>query len=40
MIEVEKLSKIYGSTSALKEVSFAVQQGEIQGCREQGAGNT
>ncbi|NES07813.1 MAG: ABC transporter ATP-binding protein [Okeania sp. SIO2F4] len=41
MIEVEKLSKIYGSTSALKEVSFAVQQGEILGfLGPNGAGKT
>ncbi|NES74533.1 MULTISPECIES: ABC transporter ATP-binding protein [Okeania] len=41
MIEVEKLSKIYGSTSAIKEVSFAVQQGEILGfLGPNGAGKT
>ncbi|MEB3340269.1 ABC transporter ATP-binding protein [Okeania sp.] len=41
MIEVEKLSKIYGSTSALKEVSFAVKQGEILGfLGPNGAGKT
>ncbi|MDJ0556926.1 MAG: ABC transporter ATP-binding protein [Microcoleaceae cyanobacterium MO_207.B10] len=41
MIEVENLSKIYGSTSALKEVSFAVQQGEILGfLGPNGAGKT
>ncbi len=41
MIEVENLSKIYGSTSALKKVSFAVQQGEILGfLGPNGAGKT
>ena len=41
MIEVEKLSKIYGSTTAIKNVSFAVQQGEILGfLGPNGAGKT
>ena len=41
MIEVENLSKVYGSTSALKEVSFAVQEGEILGfLGPNGAGKT
>ncbi len=41
MIEVEKLSKLYGSTTAIKNVSFAVQQGEILGfLGPNGAGKT
>ncbi len=41
MIEVEKLSKIYGSTTAIKNVSFTVQQGEILGfLGPNGAGKT
>ncbi|ABG51628.1 ABC transporter related [Trichodesmium erythraeum IMS101] len=41
MIEVENLSKMYGSNSALKEVSFMVQQGEILGfLGPNGAGKT
>ena len=41
MIEVDNLSKIYGSNLALKAVSFAVQQGEILGfLGPNGAGKT
>ena len=41
MIEVEQLSKFYGSSSAIKNVSFTVQQGEILGfLGPNGAGKT
>lgn len=41
MIEVERLSKFYGSSSAIKNVSFTVQQGEILGfLGPNGAGKT
>ncbi|MGL6282605.1 MAG: ABC transporter ATP-binding protein, partial [Microcoleaceae cyanobacterium] len=41
MIEVEKLSKIYGKTTALKDVSFQVKKGEILGfLGPNGAGKT
>ncbi len=41
MIEVEHLSKFYGSSSAIKNVSFTVQQGEILGfLGPNGAGKT
>lgn len=41
MIEVEKLSKIYGKTTALKDVSFHVNKGEILGfLGPNGAGKT
>lgn len=31
MIEVEQLHKHYGSTQAIKDVSFSVEKGEILG---------
>jgi ABC-type Na+ transport system ATPase subunit NatA len=31
MIEVEHLSKIYGSTTAIQDVSFVAEPGEILG---------
>jgi ABC-2 type transport system ATP-binding protein len=41
MIEVEHLSKIYGTTAALRDVSFTAQQGEILGfLGPNGAGKT
>ena len=41
MIEVEKLSKIYGSTAAIQNVSFSVEPGEIMGfLGPNGAGKT
>lgn len=41
MIEVEHLSKVYGSTTALQDVSFAAQPGEILGLLgPNGAGKT
>jgi ABC-2 type transport system ATP-binding protein len=41
MIEVEKLSKIYGSIAAIREVSFSVEPGEIMGfLGPNGAGKT
>ncbi len=41
MIEVEKLSKIYGSTAAIQDVSFSVEPGEIMGfLGPNGAGKT
>jgi len=41
MIEVEHLSKIYGSTTALQDVTFAAQPGEILGLLgPNGAGKT
>lgn len=41
MIEVEHLSKIYGSTSAIQDVSFEVEAGEILGfLGPNGAGKT
>lgn len=41
MIEVEHLSKIYGSTRAIKDVTFAVEPGEILGLLgPNGAGKT
>jgi ABC-2 type transport system ATP-binding protein len=41
MIEVEHLSKIYGSTSAIEDVTFSVEQGEILGfLGPNGAGKT
>jgi ABC-type multidrug transport system ATPase subunit len=41
MIEVEHLSKIYGSTAAIEDVTFSVQSGEILGfLGPNGAGKT
>ena len=41
MIEVEKLTKIYGSTAAIQDVSFSVEPGEIMGfLGPNGAGKT
>lgn len=41
MIEVDQLSKIYGSTAAIKDVSFRVEPGEILGfLGPNGAGKT
>jgi ABC-2 type transport system ATP-binding protein len=41
MIEVEQLSKIYGTTSAIQDVTFAVEPGEILGfLGPNGAGKT
>ena len=41
MIEVEHLSKIYGSTEAIKDVDFSVEKGEILGfLGPNGAGKT
>lgn len=41
MIEVEHLSKIYGSTAAIKDVNFSVEKGEILGfLGPNGAGKT
>ncbi len=41
MIEVEKLSKIYGSSAAIEDVSFSVEAGEIMGfLGPNGAGKT
>jgi ABC-2 type transport system ATP-binding protein len=41
MIEVEKLSKIYGSAAAIQDVSFSVEPGEIMGfLGPNGAGKT
>lgn len=41
MIEVEHLSKNYGSTTALQDVSFAAESGEILGfLGPNGAGKT
>ena len=41
MIEVDQLSKIYGSTAAIKDVSFKVEPGEILGfLGPNGAGKT
>jgi ABC-2 type transport system ATP-binding protein len=41
MIEVEHLSKTYGSTSAIEDVTFAVEEGEILGfLGPNGAGKT
>lgn len=41
MIEVEQLSKIYGSTSAIQDVTFSVEPGEILGfLGPNGAGKT
>ncbi len=41
MIEVEHLSKIYGSTTAIEDVTFAVERGEILGfLGPNGAGKT
>ncbi|MGB7519840.1 MAG: ATP-binding cassette domain-containing protein, partial [Spirulinaceae cyanobacterium] len=41
MIEVEDLGKIYGSTPAIKDVSFRVEEGEILGfLGPNGAGKT
>jgi len=41
MIEVEHLSKSYGSTTAIEDVTFAVEPGEILGfLGPNGAGKT
>ena len=41
MIEVDSLSKIYGTKSAIKDISFTVQTGEILGfLGPNGAGKT
>ena len=41
MIEVEHLSKVYGSTTAIEDVSFQVEKGEILGLLgPNGAGKT
>ena len=41
MIEVEQLSKVYGSTPAIQDVTFAVEPGEILGfLGPNGAGKT
>lgn len=41
MIEVEHLSKVYGSTTAIEDVTFAVERGEILGfLGPNGAGKT
>ncbi|MEL7227962.1 MAG: ATP-binding cassette domain-containing protein, partial [Cyanobacteria bacterium J06576_12] len=41
MIEVDRLSKSYGSTSAIKDVTFTVEPGEILGfLGPNGAGKT
>ena len=41
MIEVEHLSKVYGSTTAIKDVTFQVEKGEILGLLgPNGAGKT
>src|SRR4028118_2297730 len=41
MIEVEQLSKIYGSTPAIEDVTFSVEPGEILGfLGPNGAGKT
>jgi ABC-2 type transport system ATP-binding protein len=41
MIEVEHLSKVYGSTPAIEDVTFAVEPGEILGfLGPNGAGKT
>jgi ABC-2 type transport system ATP-binding protein len=41
MIEVENLSKLYGSTPAIQDVSFKVEKGEILGfLGPNGAGKT
>ncbi|MEO9124573.1 MAG: ATP-binding cassette domain-containing protein, partial [Microcoleus sp.] len=41
MIEVEHLSKTYGSTAAIADVSFSVESGEILGfLGPNGAGKT
>ncbi|MBE9073727.1 ATP-binding cassette domain-containing protein, partial [Microcystis sp. LEGE 08355] len=41
MIEVEHLSKIYGSTTAISDVDFTVEKGEILGfLGPNGAGKT
>mgnify|MGYP001801287931 FL=1 len=41
MIEVEHLNKVYGSTSAIEDVTFNVSEGEILGfLGPNGAGKT
>ncbi|MGF1674939.1 MAG: ATP-binding cassette domain-containing protein, partial [Rivularia sp. (in: cyanobacteria)] len=41
MIEVEHLNKVYGSTSAIEDVTFNVEEGEILGfLGPNGAGKT
>ncbi|HEY9663051.1 MAG TPA: ATP-binding cassette domain-containing protein, partial [Allocoleopsis sp.] len=41
MIEVEHLSKIYGTTTAIQDVTFSVEKGEIVGfLGPNGAGKT
>nr|WP_317134547.1 ATP-binding cassette domain-containing protein [Leptolyngbya sp. 7M] len=41
MIEVEHLSKVYGSTPAIQDVTFSVEKGEILGfLGPNGAGKT